>query len=327
MVVDIILGIIAALSLGGIIWMFIKKMPVLKMINTERLVSIKQQQVKTNLTEARLIRKLATMMTAVRVAAQPITEVIKKYSGSLSQKVKLLEEEMKQKLITKTEGLKPLDDLYQQADQALAKENFESAERLYLEIIRQSPKEIRAYDGLGDLYLADHDFESAQELYSYLVNHHSEKPIYHVGLAKALVGQGQLEGAKFEYLSYLEKDLNGNCQVYFDLAQLYKDLGQIKEAWEAINRARLLESSNPRILDFFIEISIVNERPTDAQSALDVLREVNPENNKISQFDKIIRELVEKLRPKHHTTSLRQIMGQPLAKFTKLVKRKKSDSN
>ncbi|MFA4937143.1 MAG: tetratricopeptide repeat protein [Patescibacteria group bacterium] len=318
MIIDVILGIIAVISLVGIIWMFVKKFPVLKMIDTERLVNIKQQQVKTDLTEARLIRKFSGFKVILQTAISPLKEIFKKYSHQLGQKVKELEDEVKQKIISKTEGSKPLDDLYQQASEALTKENFDDAERLYLEIIRQSPKETKAYEGLGKLYLANNDYESAQELYTYLVSHYQTKPLYHIGLAQALLGQGQLEAAKIEYLNYLEKEPTGTSQVYFDLAQLYKDLGQINEAWEAVNRARVLEPTNPRMLDFFIEISIVNERPTDAQSALDVLREVNPQNNKISQFDKNIRELVEKLRPRRHiSSSLKQIMGQPIARIVK----------
>ncbi|MFH1866643.1 MAG: tetratricopeptide repeat protein [Patescibacteria group bacterium] len=327
MALDIVLAILAVLALLGLIWLVIKKFPVVKMIDTGRLANLNQQQVKTNIADARLRRKLVAWGSKLQNISRPLTQVVKKYSSDLGQKIQGLEDNLKQKLVQQTEAVKPLEDLLKQAKEAAGREDWEAAERLYLEIIRQSPREVRAYEGLGDLYLAQHDFESAQELFTYLVSHHSSTTWYHVGLARSLTGQGQLEQAKKEYLNYLAQPNNGSSQIYFELGQLHKDLGQLKEAWESIYQARQRESGNPRILDFFIEISIVNERPTDAQSALDNLKQVNPENKKISQFDKAIRELVEKLKPKLRVVSQRISLGQPLTRSTtKSAKKRKRTS-
>ena len=118
-----------------------------------------------------------------------------------------------------------------------------------------------------------------------------------MGLARALAGQGQLELAKNEYLQCIEAGMVSS-QIFFELAQLYKDLSQAPQAFEAVSEARKIESGNPRILDFFIEISILNGRQTDAQSGLDDLRKANPENKKIAQFDKQIIDLVSKTKTK-----------------------------
>lgn len=298
MLIDLVLVIIALGSLGGIIFFVFKKVPILRKIDTGRLKNLQQQQVKTKITESRLRRRLEGLGSRLGMMVAPVIGAVKKYQDSLTKKVQGFEEELKQKLLQQTAGSQPLQDLLKKADEAAKQEDWESAERMYLEVIRQSPRERQAYQGLGDIYLSQHDYEQAQELYSYLVSHNSEFPDYRIGLAQALIGQGQLERAKQEYLSYLEKVVDAPSQIYFELAQIYKDLGQVVDAWQAANMARNKEAGNPRILDFFIEISILNGRPTDAQSALDALREANPDNKKISQFDKSIRELIIKLKPR-----------------------------
>ena len=296
--VDFVLLVIALGTLGALIFFVIKKLPILKIIDTSRLVTLQQQQVKTKITESRLKRRLAGLGSRLSIMTSPVTGAIKKYQSAWSQRIETLEGELKQKLLQQTEGAQPLQDLLKKAAEAAAREDWGSAERMYVEVIRQSTRERQAYEGLGDIYLSKHDYEQARELFSYLVSHYADLPDYRIGLAQALIGQGQLENAKQEYLGYLEKVTDAPSKIYFELAQIYKDLGQTAEAWEAANMARNKEAGNPRILDFFIEISILNGRPTDAQSALDALREVNPDNNKISQFDKSIRELVAKLKPR-----------------------------
>ncbi len=297
MAIDIILAIIAVASLVGAGWILIKKLPVVKMINTTKIGDTKDDEVKTVITEARLKRKFENVFKKIGEISHPLVKLTKKYSSDLSSKVKLWEGELKQKVVQQTEGAKPLLDLLQQADEARAKEDWEMGERLYLEVIRQSPKEIRAYDGLGELYLGAQDWEEAQELYTYLVNNHKTNPYYHVGLGRALSGQGQLELAKNEYLKCVEVGMVSS-QIFFELARLYKDLAQIPQAFDAMSQARKMESGNPRILDFFIEISILNGRQTDAQSGLDDLRKANPENKKIALFDKQIIDLVSKTKIK-----------------------------
>lgn len=297
MLIDIILAIIAVVSLMGAAWVLIKKLPVVKMINTDQINDNNGNQVKTVITEARLKRKLEIFFHKLNELSHPLTNLTKKYSNQVKDKIKLWEGELKQKIVQQTEGTRPILDLLKQAEQARDQEDWEQGERLYLEVIRQSPKEIKAYDGLGELYLSAQYWEEAQELYYYLVKHRQVNPFYHVGLARALTGQGKLELAKSEYLQCIDRGMVSS-QMYFELARLYKDLGQLPMAWEAISQARRLESGNPRILDFFIEISILNGRPTDAQSGLDDLRKANPANKKIAQFDKQIIDLVHKLKSK-----------------------------
>ena len=297
MVIDIILAIVAVVSLVGAAWVLIKKLPVVKMINTDHMIDNNEDQVKTIISEARLKRKLENVFKKFKDVSHPLVNLTKKYSDQMGGKIKLWEGELKQKVVQQTEGAKPLLDLLVQADEAKDREDWEMGERLFLEVIRQSPKEIKAYDGLGELYLAAHYWEEAQELYSYLVKHYQANPSYHIGLGKALSGQGQLDLAKNEFQKCIDKGA-ATSQIFFDLAQIYKDLGQLPEAFEAVSNARKLEPGNPRILDFFIEISILNGRPTDAQSGLDDLRKANPENKKIAQFDKQIIDLVAKVKDK-----------------------------
>ncbi len=314
MVVDILLGLLILVSIGGIVWMVIKKLPVIKLIDTDQVIKIRQEQVRLKVAQARLKRQWDWLKGRFSNLTAPILSKFEYWRQNLQQKVKQVEDDIKQKIVqTKTET-KSVDQLLEQALASVKAEDWENAEHLYLEVIRQSPRELRAYEGLGEMYLAQKEYESAREIYEYLIQHHPTIASYHLGLARTYLGSGQLDKAKESYQSSLQFNPEGLSQICLELAEVCKDLCQIAEAWENANKARQLEPGNPRILDFFIEISIVNERPTDAQSALDALRQVNPENKKISHFDKQIKELIDKLRPKKRLSRVQYAMGVRLNK-------------
>ncbi len=314
MIIDILLGLLILLSISGIIWMVLKKLPVIKLIDAEQVAKVRQDQVRLKVAQARLKRQWDWLRSKFSYLTKPLVVKFSHWQQNIQSRLKQAEEEIKQKIVrTKTETTS-VDQLLEQAKIAAQAEDWEDTEHLYLEAIRQSPRELRAYYGLGEMYLTKNDYESAREIYNYLIQHHPTVADYYLGLAQAYLGSGQLDKAKESYQNSLLCKPSNSGQVYLELAQVCKDLGQISEAWENTNKARQLESNNPRILDFFIEISIVNERPTDAQSALDALRQVNPQNKKIFHFDKQIIQLVEKLRPKKRLSKAQYAMGVRLGK-------------
>jgi len=155
-----------------------------------------------------------------------------------------------------------------------------------------------AYIGLGEVYLGNREYEQAKEVFEYLVGR--GLPAAHLGLARSAAGQGQLELARAEYQLALEED--NALQPQLELAHVLQELGDPGEAFQHLREARRLEPRNPKLLDFYIELSIVNGQPIEAQSALDTLREVNPDNQKIPEFSQAIRQLADKLKVKRPKT-------------------------
>lgn len=296
MVLDVIVSVITLLSLLALVQFIAIKLPILKAVNPD-LPELRQRAVKRDLVEARLARRLiefkASLSSRFNITAS-FWQAWKLACASLEKKVE-------HKILKKTDQpAKTNDQILKAAHDKLQADDLTEAENLYLEAIRREPHLMAGYEGLGEVYLAMRDFEQAREVYEFVAEH-TKGTVSHLGLARVAYGQGRLEEAREEYV----KSLGGMpaAKPQLELAQILLQLGDASQALAYAAEAKRLEPKNPKILDFYIELSIVNGQLIEAHSALDVLREVNPENQKISEFAREIRMEADKLKPKRRIRS------------------------
>jgi len=83
-----------------------------------------------------------------------------------------------------------------------------------------------------------------------------------------------------------------------ELAQILCQMGDYTEALKYLKEAKKIEPQNPKILDFYIEVSILNGQLIQARDGLEALKQANPENQKIAEFARTIRELEQKQKAK-----------------------------
>ena len=83
----------------------------------------------------------------------------------------------------------------------------------------------------------------------------------------------------------------GNQEIYFSLAWVEKEIGDIDAALENIREALELEGNSPRFLDLILDLSIMKKDKELASVYLEKLASVNPENNKISDWQEKINSL------------------------------------
>lgn len=133
-------------------------------------------------------------------------------------------------------------------------ENFEEKESNLIKIIEIDPRHAEAFIVLGGLYLANKKYEEAKQ-----------------ALAHALKLLGNEEGDK-------------QSEVYFDLAAVYRETGELDDSLETIKMAAKLSPNNPRYLDSLLEVSIMNKDKITALDAFEKLSAVNPENGKLIEF-------------------------------------------
>ena len=74
------------------------------------------------------------------------------------------------------------------------------------------------------------------------------------------------------------------------LGEVHEALGDAREAYDYYLKGRLASPNNPKYLDFFIQSAIEVGEFYEAQQAIDRLREVNPENANIEEFEKMLAE-------------------------------------
>jgi len=294
MVLDIILAVIFGLSLLGLLGLVWNKLPILKLIDVDNLLELKQQDIKEDLLAVRLKRKVKRWSLFIKKIIEPLRQGWSNKRQALQQSVKELEQQREATKVARSVTSLQGSNLFEQAAQAARVGNLSQAEKIYLEIIGQQPHNLEAYQGLAEVYLENRDYEQAREVYEYLAEQ-GRAQYSSLGLARVATGQGLLEEAKGEYLKSLS--LSNAVQPRLELAYIYQQLGDIAEAWQQVVLARELEPNSPKVLDFYIELSIVNGHLTEAQEALDTLREVNPDNKKIADFVLQIREQAQKTKP------------------------------
>ena len=294
MVVDVLLWVLLGVGLLGLVGLVLRKLPVVRVIDTSKLDDLNQRLVKFKLVEQRLRRKLQSMFSSVGNKLTPTRVVLKEGVERVRGVLQHATARVERRLDEHTSPVRTADDFLQQAEAELKAGHYEAAEAQYLRALRQDTHSLAAYEGLGLLYLASREYEQAREVFEYLVGRGQASA--HLGLARAAAGQGQLEQARQEYQVVLAGAKAAQPQL--ELARVLLELGDPAEAFLHLREARRIEPRNPKLLDFYIELSIVNGQPIEAQSALDALREVNPENQKIPELAQAIRVLADKLKLK-----------------------------
>ena len=167
------------------------------------------------------------------------------------KKLKLLEEKYKAHT---TEAKMQL--LLKRGRAALS-DDLELAEQCFLDVITLDPRNLESYEALSRIYLTKKSFLEAIELLEFLVK-----------LNPALAGR------------YL-----------FDVAEAFLQSGDRKSAFNYALKALTEEPQSPKYLDFLIELAILEGRKREGEKYLETLREVNPENAKLADFENRLNEL------------------------------------
>lgn len=178
-------------------------------------------------------------------------ERVKYVVGESYQKLKIFEEKYK------THTTEAKIKILLKRGQNNVIEDPELAEQCFLEVITLDARNLPAYEGLSQIYLARKNFNEAIEILEFLVK-----------LNSGLAGR------------YL-----------FDLSYALQEAGDKKGAWQHGREALTFEPTNPKYLDFLIEIAILDGHKKEGVDYLQTLIEVNPENAKIEDFKKRLEEI------------------------------------
>ncbi len=133
---------------------------------------------------------------------------------------------------------------------------FDQAEKKFIEAITWDHKNVAAYKGLADLYLKKKEYQQAKETLEYTLKITATDP-----------------------------------EVYWELATVLWEQGQLDKAAAKFSKALELAPSNPKYLDNSLEINLLLGRKDEAWKLVARLKESNPENQKVKEFEERIRKL------------------------------------
>jgi len=294
---NIIPLIIILVCLALILAIVLKKFPYLATFDVSKNPQEKAAMVKEQIINERLKRKVKYIWSKISPFFTLIGNVSQRKIKSWQEKLATAEEKYKNKpaksaLVTKEEftGLQNnLDNLLEEAETLGTKEEFEQAEKKFIEIISLDPKNIEAFRGLGNLYLIMKNYSEARQTFEYILKLNKVDDQAYANLGKIEAAQGNLEQAREDLLKSI--DLADLAVHHFELAEVCVRQDDYEAAKINLEQALQLEPNNPKYLDLFIKICIITKDRAAAEIALNKLKEVNPDNAKIGDWQEEINAL------------------------------------
>ncbi|MFH1426782.1 MAG: tetratricopeptide repeat protein [Candidatus Kerfeldbacteria bacterium] len=257
----IVIGILGA-ALITLIVLLAGKWKRMLLLDLDAMPKAKLRSKKYRLIEERLQRKTRGIREATKKVMAPAG--LKLAGGFQGMRNKLSEMEKKYKNAAKkpqTQEEKEISRqkiavLIEEGTQLFKDENYSDAEQIFLEAIRLNPKEEEAYEYLGEIYFEKKEYDHAIETLNFA------------------------------------KTLNPNDdRIYYDLGKIYETTGEKEKAMEMYKKCVDLSPKNPRDLDSLLNLAIELKDGFVARKALRTLKEVNPENQKLEELEKMVEDM------------------------------------
>lgn len=251
----LVVGILG--SLGFLVAVLLKKAPQISLVNPMSSREAQARERKNLLLEARMMRQVQERgQTVWKSSVMPFVKVVQDGFRRLAGKLTAIERRYVERQRGGEAGkmdAAALRQLIEEARMAMASGRYDLAEQKLVAVVSHEPKHAEAYEALGRMYLS----------------------------------QGQFAEAK-DALEFLAKLSPKDPSVMVGLGEVHEALGDAREAYVWYGKGKDASPNNPKYLDFFIQSAIEVGEFYEAQQAIDHLREVNPENKNIVEFEELL---------------------------------------
>lgn len=243
---------------------------------------------KAAILEAKFLRQKKTADKKISQLITPIKGYLGSKVAKIQENVAVMEKKYKRQGEVEEVRTKSINELSAEAKANIATGEYSLAEKDLIEIISRDKKNIAAYEMLFDIYRLTKNYSQAEEIIRYLIKLKSLK--YRKNKNVESLKKEKIEDVEAEVLETLDVD-GGLAQYYNDLAGIYELMDKKDKALEAYLKANAILPNNPRFLDKIIELAIsVNDRGL-AKKTCRRLKEINPENAKLEQFQAALEKM------------------------------------
>ena len=251
-----IIGILILLALGAlgvIAWVIVPKIPLLSSLQVEESPQERFKRLKKHIVIGRMMRKLKEK--SIELQKKIFTKERREQLSTRAKKVVTRLRQLEEHYREQTKEHK-VEMLLKRGDEQL-EEDSEGAEQEFLQVVRLDSHNLEAYEGLLQIYLKRKSLSEAAEV-----------------------------------VDFLKKSNPTSLGRYaFDLAKLFLEAKEFAKARKYGEQALKDEPDSPKYLDFIIETAILDGDAAYARRYLIRLKEVNPENAKIEDFETSITAL------------------------------------
>lgn len=300
MIIDLVLAGVAVGSLVALVVVVGRKLPIVSQIDTASIPENRQNQIKHELMERRLERRLRDVFGRVVKFLTPVGHGARDLAQLAQRRLTALEERYRSQLAAgkkrpdRMEIAPKLQALETEAHELFEAESYVEAEKKCIEMIALDHASVPAYRLLGEVYVATKSYKEAREVYRFLLklNKQDDDALAHLGTIASQ--QGNLAEAKEDLIGALaiNKEAASN---HLQLCEIYRELGEYTNAVHECQEAVRLEPNNPKMLDALLDAALLAKDKPTAWSALDQLKNVNPENQKLGELESKVAAL-DKMR-------------------------------
>lgn len=257
------------LSLAVIAVIILKKFPTLAILDINNMPGEKEAKFKDKIIRQKVERDVARVNGLIARIWLFISRHVFNFLKSSQDKLEKAKLNYKGSAkIPYSEKKKMIKELFTAYSDLLKGEKYNEAEEKLVKIISLDQKNLPAFFRLGNLYSEQKKWSEARQTYNYALK--LEKQYEHDD----------------EFMAEITAQ-----EIHFSLAWIEKEAGNFESALENIREALELEPNNPRYLDLILDLSIMKKDKNLAAVSLEKLAAVNPENQKLGEWENKIENL------------------------------------
>lgn len=250
-----ILWILFLGSLLGAGAIVVRKFPELALLDVSTIAREREKKVKYDIIRERVERSGREAAAVVRRGLRPAMRHIAALFRMLYERVLDLERRYRHTGRTVNRE-QTVQALMEAARELASKGELLEAERKYIEVIAIDPRRAKAYEEIGRLAVKSKRFDEAEQAFRHVLKINPDD-------ASAHANYGELELAR----------------------------GNVRAAVLRFEDAVRRKPASPKYLSFLLEAAIAAGSRDLARQTFGVLKEVNPDNQKLPQWEQRIREM------------------------------------
>jgi len=283
MVLNIIFISIIVISLAVIIFIYARKIPQARVLDVQSLPEEQTAQARDRILRERMRRHSKKGRQAIKKGAGPIFAGVKNFFSKIFKRIHELEKKYQKeasgKPLEQNELTSKLKTLIAEAEKLQKEEKLAEAEKKFIEVITLDPRNIKAYKKLAEIYLNRKELPQARETYFYVLKLEKKQ--------SQIIGKKDQQGNPIQVVS----NAHELADAHIDLGQVFQMMKKYDQAMQHYQSALELEPNNPRNLDQMLEIALITKNKEVATDMLVRLEQVNPENQKLSEYRSKVEEL------------------------------------
>lgn len=257
--------IIISVSFLIIIFIIFRHFPALAVLDVDNIPEEKENKIKEKIIKERIKRKFSFLDKFFNNILDFFNKISSSFWLRLSQ-IKQKQKDKDDKKILSSVGLEEkIKILLSLAQEFVKSGDYLKAEKKLIEVISLDDKNFLAFWELGEVYHSQEKWQEAKQTLLYALK-----------------------------LSEIFSDdilLRDVSNLNYSLALIDREINDINSAYNSAFRALQLEPNNPRYLDLMLDLCIIKKDKKLSEEYLEKIKEVNPENNNIPDWQKNIDEM------------------------------------